>query len=142
MFLAGARHESAAVQPHHHRSLLVGMDARSPKVHTQAVLTLDPIVVAENPGFFIFVPGFAWTLRTHSAILHRTAYSGPGFGFLRGLKPPASFRGFTVGYAFVGVDFVSEIAADLPGGDFYDRSFIACDNRRFVGQLGSTDVFL
>ncbi len=45
MFLAGAGHEATAVQPDHHRSLLVVVDCRRPEVHTQAVLTLNSVVV-------------------------------------------------------------------------------------------------
>src|SRR5258708_24177160 len=142
MFLVGSRHEGAAVQPNHNWTLLVVVHSWRPKIHAQAVLTLNPVVVAEKPGFFIVVPGPAWTLRTDSTVLHGAANPGPWFGFLRRLKAPASFRRLTVGNAFVDEDSVPDIAPDLSSGGFGNRVLVGRDNREFAGRSGLTGIFL
>src|SRR5260370_9188173 len=114
MFLAGSRNKATAVQPNHNWALLVVVHSWRPKIHAQAVLSLNSVVVAKKPGFFILVPGPAGTLRTYSAALHRAPNPGPWFGFLRRLKAPAPFRRFTLRHALVRADSLPHIAAVRP----------------------------
>src|ERR1035438_8149136 len=130
------------MQKNHHRPLLVIVDSRRPNVHPQAVLSLNAVIIREQPRFFVLVPAPAWTLWTYSAVFHGTANSGPGLCFPGRLKAPAYRRAFAIGNALVGENPVPDVTTDLSAGGFRNRVLVGCDNRRSAGCRALTGISL
>ena len=125
LLLGRALGEAAAVQPYHHGHPGIGLDARRPHVHAEAVLAGVSVVPVHGEGLGVVPPAAARGVRGHGAVGAAGTELRPGLGVHgrhEALRLP-------VRDTFIYIYAVVHIAADGAALDGHGRSFGRCLQR-------------
>src|SRR5271168_1459975 len=101
------------MQPYHDRPFAIVVDAGSPNVHPQAVLSRLTVIPMEQERILVLIPAFPGRRRTNLLVVECTPDAGPWLRFLRRHKSVLSPGGGAVGNSLENMNSVARVSANL-----------------------------